>query len=273
MSSRVIRDSLRTSEAVDNLRDATFRLYIYLFLAADDFGLIEADYGAIRDVAPMRAWGREDVTKMMAELTEADLLMPYHADGHAYAAINHWRSYVNSTRPKHPVPAFGMGHCHRPLGYKNAATRNAAALILGLLPQASGLPVVHRQAAGGPLVKEQVGVKSEEKRVEQSLSTPDSPPPAALPVASRLPRDWQLPEQWLTWAVRFTADQRHSVTPAAVVALSREFADHWRAKPGKDGAKADWAGAWRTWVRNNFAKLVGSSRPTDDTQARIARGI
>lgn len=27
------------------------------------------------------------------------------------------------------------------------------------------------------------------------------------------------------------------------------FADHWRAKPGRDGCKVDWLATWRNWCR------------------------
>lgn len=60
---------------------------------------------------------------------------------------------------------------------------------------------------------------------------------------SRLPQNWQLPDDWRTWAQGERPD-------LDVPRVAAQFADHWRAKPGKDGRKADWQATWRNWVRN-----------------------
>lgn len=90
-----------------------------------------------------------------------------------------------------------------------------------------------------------VDVDVDEK--EQGASPP-APPPAEPKErrASRLPDDWTLPDGWAEWARK----ERPDLNPADV---SLRFADHWRAKAGKDGRKADWLATWRNWVRGERA--------------------
>ena len=61
--------------------------------------------------------------------------------------------------------------------------------------------------------------------------------------ASRLPDDWVLPDEWRRWALAERPELNVDRTAAS-------FADHWRAKPGKDARKLDWLATWRNWVRN-----------------------
>lgn len=174
MSSRVLRDDLWTSERVNALHDKTFRLYICLINAADDYGLCEISFGAIRRAAPLLAWGREEVAKMLAELTDADLIRPYESAGKPYAAIVRWRAYVNSVRPKFPVPSFGMGHCNMPTGFKDIKTRKGASLILKHLTIESGPPVDPQPHSRVPLEKKGEGGRGKgEGNKEKEQDAPD----------------------------------------------------------------------------------------------------
>lgn len=62
---------------------------------------------------------------------------------------------------------------------------------------------------------------------------------------SRLPANWSLPDDWKTWALQTRPDWAAEQCSKA----AETFADYWRAKPGKDGVKADWLATWRNWVR------------------------
>ena len=67
---------------------------------------------------------------------------------------------------------------------------------------------------------------------------------------ARLPDDWRLPKGWGDWAL-----VENSHWTADVVRLEADkFADHWRAKSGKDAAKLDWEATWRNWCRSDIAQ-------------------
>lgn len=61
---------------------------------------------------------------------------------------------------------------------------------------------------------------------------------------SRISADWRLDDVGRAYAVS------QGLTSAEVDGEAAKFRDHWLAKAGADGRKADWAAAWRTWARN-----------------------
>ncbi len=82
---------------------------------------------------------------------------------------------------------------------------------------------------------------------EEQVASPTAPPaPVKSKQGARLPDDWSLPDEWADWA----KVERPDLNPAEVAA---RFADHWHAKPGKDGRKLDWLATWRNWVRGERA--------------------
>ena len=92
---------------------------------------------------------------------------------------------------------------------------------------------------------------------------PPSPSPSKRPPdksggaaqrANRLPEDFEVPEDWLEWAM---ADRDWPREAAETEAAT--FVDHWHAKSGRDATKLDWQATWRNWVRNSRRKFEKSS--------------
>ena len=81
----------------------------------------------------------------------------------------------------------------------------------------------------------------EEKSREEEKTV--GAPSAKSPRGTALPKDWELPGDWRTWAEGARPD-------VDVLTVADSFRDYWVAKPGKDGRKADWLATWRNWVRN-----------------------
>ena len=63
---------------------------------------------------------------------------------------------------------------------------------------------------------------------------------------SRLPVDFVLPEEWIS----FCQQERQDLNPQKVFA---EFKDYWTALPAGKGTKLDWSATWRNWVRRQSA--------------------
>lgn len=176
MSSRVLRDDLWTSETINSLHDKTFRLYLCLINAADDFGLVDTSYGAIRRAAPLLGWNREEIAKMLAELTDTGAIRPYEVAGKPFAAIEKWRAYVKSVKPKHPMPSFGMGHCRAPYGFKTDRVKVAASLILKHLDIERASPEKPQDAPGDSLEENGVRGKGKGVREKRKRNTPSDGP-------------------------------------------------------------------------------------------------
>lgn len=173
MSSRVIRRGLLSSEPVSGLHDRTFRLYVGLILSADDYGLVEIGFGPIKESHALLEWSREIVAKMLGELTDVRLILPYEVGRKRYAAIDLWESMIYSKRPQHPIPSFGLTHIRKVYGFKDAQTRIAAALYLSHLGIYSGVtvppPAGKQSTTVPPLVTEERREKREEKRKSADL--------------------------------------------------------------------------------------------------------
>ena len=174
MSSRILRDGLLDSETVSALHDRTFRLYIHLMLAADDFGLTAIGFGPIKRAAPLADWNREIIAKMLGELTDAGLILPYEVDGKQYAAIAKWKSAINCLSPKHPIPLFGMHHVLTPYRYKSKEVREASRKLLNHINGISldgDTPVTHQRVTSSAPVPE--GVRGKGKTIRPNKYSDD----------------------------------------------------------------------------------------------------
>jgi hypothetical protein len=261
MSSRVLRDDLWTSERVNALHDKTFRLYLCLINAADDYGLVEIGFGAIKRAAPLLAWTREEVAKMLGELTDANLIRPYEANGKAFAAIERWQTRVNCWQPKYPIPSFGLTHCLMPTGFKDQRTRSAASLILKHLAFESEPPGDPKGTTGAPPVTEGVrgkgeGVREKEKKKRRNGARS---PKASLP----LPDDFALTAELLAQCVK-----RGLTKPEVERAFTR-FTDNAKAKGHQ---YADWPAAFRTWCNFDVERKIKAGEDPNDPDAYLREG-
>ena len=68
---------------------------------------------------------------------------------------------------------------------------------------------------------------------------------AAAPRATRLPKDWELPPEWMSWALT----EFPGMPQQFAAAEAAKFKDFWLGKSGQNGTKNDWLATWRNWVR------------------------
>ena len=276
MSSRVIRDGLRTSEAIDALHDATFRLYVHLVLTADDYGLFPLAYAAVRDAAPLRTWDRETIAKMLVELVDAGLVNPYEVGGKRYGAIVRWQSVIRSKKPKYPIPTWGLTHVLMPTGFKDPETKAAAMTLLSHLeprPSNRGTPGVYpgdttvtplgdtSDNPGGALGQE--GLRGKGKGVKGKDGATRG---------SRLPQGWALPDDWEDWALDEAQAKGKPVQPSQVSEWALQFRDYWHSVPGAKGIKLDWQATWRNAVRDWYLPKVPAPAHAGNGTANPFRG-
>jgi hypothetical protein len=85
-----------------------------------------------------------------------------------------------------------------------------------------------------------------EERREEEKEKEEVERPRKAARATRLPDDFSIPSDWLSWAI---ADRKWTRQDADDEAAN--FTDFWHSKPGKDGTKLDWQATWRNWCRNS----------------------
>lgn len=66
---------------------------------------------------------------------------------------------------------------------------------------------------------------------------------------SRLPDDWELPEDWRQW----TLCNCPVSTPEAVTREALIFANYWQSLAGQKATKTDWRKTWQNWTMRTFA--------------------
>ncbi len=84
------------------------------------------------------------------------------------------------------------------------------------------------------------------------IITPLAPQPLKTKPAkrgSRLPDDWQLPDDWRDW----TAVNCPATTPERINREALIFSNFWQAKPGAQACKLDWKKTWQNWCLKAFA--------------------
>lgn len=86
---------------------------------------------------------------------------------------------------------------------------------------------------------------------------------------SRLPNDWELPGEWLDWAL---AEHPHW-GPQTVHGIAAKFGRYWRAKAGKDATKLDWLATWQNWCTSDITQREHPppSGPTETAYQRSMR--
>lgn len=100
--------------------------------------------------------------------------------------------------------------------------------------------------------------RADETAPETDTETDNTTDKSVVPAqrANRLPADFVVPSDWLTWSV---ADRGWSRSDAEAEAAT--FVDYWHAKSGRDATKLDWQATWRNWCRNSRRATHSALQP------------
>jgi hypothetical protein len=227
----MIRDELLTSERYWAVSIHARQLFVHLMLSVDDFGCYTGANFAIRARCyPVEKPEPDSVERMLQELIDQDLVRAYHVHGVRYLWIPRFRQRMRMRRLKYPQPPFPEF---------NELTEKMPDIGQTDDGQMSTSCRLKRREVKG----------REEKRREESQRQHEVPTTTASTAvmtrtrSTRLSGEWELPEEWKTWAV-----QVHHLDPQRVVRMSLAFRDYWVSKPTQAG-KLDWFATWRNWVR------------------------
>mgnify|MGYP003631549287 CR=1 FL=1 len=72
---------------------------------------------------------------------------------------------------------------------------------------------------------------------------------------TRLPDDWELPEDFKRAATKLGLDE------ATIEWEEAKFIDYWTAVCGARAVKRNWLGTWRNWCRRSIEQQGSSLRP------------
>lgn len=183
---------------------------MHMLLSTDDFGLLPIDYGSIKHISPMLDWTRDMVAKMLGELVDAKLILPYEVNGKHFAAMAKSKNYIRSMRPKYPIPPFGLINIIGILGYKSQIVKES---VEKLLNEING-----NGSARGTLGAPQ-GLPREGKEVRKlgTIKEKHTPLPplkgGGVPLFLKLP-DWLDSEVWENF-VAFRKEKKSALSDHA----------------------------------------------------------
>jgi len=231
MPNRIIRESILTSDRVDQLDPSAEVFYRRLLSKVDDYGRYDARPSILRaSLFPLRLdrVREADCSRWIAACEKAGLIVLYSNAGKLFleAQDTEWQRRSPS---KYPDPLTSANIC--------AQVKTNARLVVDV----------------------DVGVDDEKQGA----------PPSAEPAAekadkgkngTRLPADWSPSDELKAWA----AKKRPDLDIAEQV---EKFADFWRAMPGARGRKTDWDATWRNWIRGE-RKAFDSDKPTNPAVPR-----
>ena len=89
---------------------------------------------------------------------------------------------------------------------------------------------------------------------QETITPPVSPPAAAEGEAkpSKRSRGCRIPDDFSLTEDREQVALSLGLSKAEAADQFDRFVDHWRAKSGRDAAKADWEATWRNWCRRSL---------------------
>jgi hypothetical protein len=108
MPNRVLKESIRESESIDELSHAAECTFYRLLTFVDDFGLFKANARIVnRGLFPLRDYADDDVAEWLNEISQVGMLAFYIGeDGKPYGCFTNWERYnkPRNTKPKYPQP-------------------------------------------------------------------------------------------------------------------------------------------------------------------------
>lgn len=220
---RNIKPNIMANESLGELPPLTRLLFIYLWMLADRDGRLEDRPKRIAAMALPFDTG-VDVDAILDDLNRTGFIVRYECGGLACIQIANFSKHqsphvreVSSVLPAVPDDC---------LASKSEST--AKAVPRQCLGDAESSP-----RSPDSLIPD--SLKEESKDREAKTISPRS-------AGSRLRSDWELPQDWHEWASKERPDLN-------APEVAEQFKDHWLAKPGRDGVKADWFATFRNWVR------------------------
>lgn len=115
--------------------------------------------------------------------------------------------------------------------------------------EVTGSHVTERDVTGQPVTP---SLDKSAPQTPQKINPNPSPPynpPASQKRGTRLPDGFEMPDDWIIWAMR-----KRGWSRAEAGDEGECFIRFWQAKPGREACKLDWFKTWQNWVVNSRRK-------------------
>ena len=107
MPNRIIKESICTSDSIDQLTPFEETVFVRLMVNCDDFGRFDARPKILSaKLFPLKDIGVDEMRNALSALVNADLVTVYEVDGKPYLHLNSWEKHqqTRATKSKYPAP-------------------------------------------------------------------------------------------------------------------------------------------------------------------------
>lgn len=114
MPNRIIKESICTSENINQLTEFQEVFFYRLMVNCDDFGRFDARPKLLSSMLfPLRDVRTEDIEQALEALQDADLITVYKVDGHPYLYMNKWGKHQTprANKSRFPDPDTTTKNC------------------------------------------------------------------------------------------------------------------------------------------------------------------
>jgi len=108
MPNRILKESICSSENIDQLTPFEETVFYRLMVNCDDFGRMDARQKILKaNLFPLKDIAQHELEQAMRSLMLADLVIPYEVDGKQYYQIKNWEKHqrIRAKRGKYPAAA------------------------------------------------------------------------------------------------------------------------------------------------------------------------
>lgn len=122
MPNRILRESITTSETLNELSPEEEIFFYRLIVVADDYGLMDARPAILKARCfPLKDITPKHVEKCLVSLAKVGLIDLYEHGGKPYLSIRQWDQHqrIRNARAKYPMPADGGS---KPIGNNSRAS-------------------------------------------------------------------------------------------------------------------------------------------------------
>jgi len=230
---RTVKPEIHQDEAVGELSDSAFRLFIGLITQADDLGRLKGDPRLLgAQVWPYAPKTVEEVKGWLSELSAAGLIQQYTHTEKPFIALPSWSNHQridNASKSRIPEPNSDDGE----VSPRDSASRGDSRLDQG------------REGKGS-------------RKGEEAAASAASTPPTHFAVFESLERV-SFARSISSPKVSATADACEEFADRDLPAEARKFAHYWIEGPGEKRPLSDVAWAWRNWLEKVHVKPSGKS--------------
>ena len=124
MPNRIIKESICTSDSIDQLTPFEETVFIRLMVNCDDFGRFDARPKILSaKLFPLKDIGVEEMRNALSALVNADLVTVYEVDGKPFLHLNSWEKHQQTRATKSKYPATNDITCNHMISDESKCAR------------------------------------------------------------------------------------------------------------------------------------------------------